>query len=63
MRIKKVKYKDEESMMIYITKEENESEEVKNKINSYKKQYKNIAVFISGNNKIEDTLNKIIKDN
>jgi hypothetical protein len=63
MRIKNVKYKDEESIMIYINQEENNNNEIQDKIKSYKAQYKNVAVFLSGNNRIEDMLEKVIKNN
>lgn len=63
MRIKKTKYKEEESIMIYITKEENGNKDVQDKIKNYKAQYKNTAVFVSGDNNIENALEKIIKNN
>lgn len=63
MRVKNVKYKEEKSIMIYISKQENNDKDIQEKIKGYKAKYKNVVVFVSGNNSMEEALEKIIKNN
>lgn len=62
MRVKELKYNNKNSLIIYMTEEEKNDEILKKKINDYRKLYSNISIFISGNNKIEDVLIKMVQE-
>lgn len=62
MRIKELKYNNRDSLIIYMTEEERNDEILKIKVNEYKKSYRDISIFISGNNKIEDVLIKMLQE-
>lgn len=62
MRIKRGKYNNEESIAIYINKIEENSKDTLEKIKKYRQQFKNVCVFIGGNNRIEDILETILRD-
>jgi hypothetical protein len=62
MRVRETKYNNESALIIYVSEEEHNTEEVKNKIESYKSKYKNIAVFIGGKGSLEEAIKKIIQD-
>lgn len=61
MKIKKVNYKNEESLIVYLSRFESEDDNIKQKILGYRTVYSNIAVFISGDNDTFQVLNEIIK--
>ncbi|AAK80205.1 hypothetical protein BJV85_001632 [Clostridium acetobutylicum] len=58
MRLKKVKYRNKEALIIYLTQAEVEDNIIKEKIIEYKEGYSSVAVFVSGRKNIE----KVIKD-
>ena len=60
MRVKKVEFNGKDALIIYITAEEEKDESIKKSIEGYKKQFKDVAVFVSGKNSIEDLLARII---
>jgi hypothetical protein len=62
MRVKKVNYKNKESIIIYITLQEKLDENINKQIVDFRKTYKDVAVFISGRNSIEKTLSIIIQE-
>lgn len=62
MRIKELKYNNRDSLIIYMTEEDKNDESIKKKISDYKECYNNISIFVSGNNKIEDVLIKMIEE-
>ncbi|MBC2579352.1 hypothetical protein [Clostridium sp. DJ247] len=62
MRIKELKYNNRDSLIIYITEEEKNDAILRKKINDYKKLYRDVSIFISGNNKIEDVLLKMVQE-
>lgn len=62
MRIKNVEFDNEDSLIIYINNEEKNNKDIINKIEEYKKTYKNVSVFISGNIDMKNTLKRIIYD-
>ena len=47
--------------MIYVTREEHDEPEFQSKIDKYKEKFKDIAVFVSGKEPIEETFKKIIR--
>ena len=61
MRIKKVDYNNEESLIIYLTKDEETCLDIQNEIIEYKKIYKHVAKFISGDESMENALKKLIQ--
>ena len=61
MRIKELKYNNRDSLIIYMTEEDKNNENLKKRINDYKKSFSTISIFISGKNKIEDVLIKMIE--
>lgn len=62
MRVKKVKFHEENALMIYVTKEESEDEIIQRKIHGYKEEYNDVAIFVSGEANIEGVLTRIIQD-
>ena len=62
MRIKELKYNNRNSLIIYMTEEEKIDEISMKKINDYKKTYSDISIFVSGSNKIEDVLLKMVEE-
>lgn len=62
MRIKELKYNNRDSLIIYMTEEEKSDGISKEKINEYNKFYSDISIFISGYNKIEDVLIKMVNE-
>ena len=62
MRIKGLKYNNRDSLIIYMTEEEKNDEISMKKINEYKKTYSDISIFVSGSNKIEDVLLKMVEE-
>jgi hypothetical protein len=62
MRVKKINYKNKESIIIYITLQEKLDENINKQIVNFRKTYKDVAVFISGRNSIEKTLATIIQE-
>jgi hypothetical protein len=63
MRIKEVKCNNKESIIIYVTRDEKNNEDIKKQIINYRKMYEEVSIFISGNNSIENLLRKIIQEN
>ncbi len=63
MKIKKVKYNNMESLIIYVTSDEKDNEDINNKITNYRKKYNDVSIFVSGINSIENLLTKIIQEN
>lgn len=63
MKIKKVKYNNMESLIIYVTSDEKDNEDINNEITNYRKKYKDVSIFVSGINSIEKLLTKIIQEN
>ena len=61
MRIKKVDYNNEESLIIYLTKDEENCLDNQNEIKEYKKKYKHVAKFVSGNESMKNALKKLIQ--
>jgi hypothetical protein len=62
MRVKELKYNNRNSLIIYMTEVEKNDQILKKKIDEYKRIYKDVSVFISGNNKIEDVLIKMVQE-
>lgn len=62
MRVKKVNYKNNHSIMIYITLDERLDENINEQILNFRKIYKDVAVFVSGKNSIERALVTIIQE-
>lgn len=62
MRVKKVQFNGEDALIIYITAEEKKDESIKKSIDVYKRSYRHVAVFESGENSIEDLLVRIIQE-
>jgi uncharacterized protein (UPF0335 family) len=60
MRVKKVSFENKESLMIFITSLEREEEEIKKQIAYYRKLYKEVSIFVSGNGSMEKALKTII---
>jgi hypothetical protein len=62
MRVKKIFYENKERLIIFITLEEWGNGDIKKQIEEYKKLYKEVSVFISGNNSIKDILENMIQE-
>lgn len=62
MRLKEVMFKDEASLIIYVTKEEKNNAAIIHKINELKKTYKNLSIFISGDKEMKGVLECLIND-
>lgn len=61
MKIKYVKFKDKDAAIIYVTKKEEANKAIQKEIENYKSRYKDVAIFISGEDKIEKALTEIIQ--
>ena len=61
MRIKEVVIKNDKSLIVYLTEMESKDVDIINRINEFKRLYKNISIFVSGNTPIEKVL-KVILD-
>ena len=62
MRFRKVDYKNTEGLIIYITKEESMDESIKKRICDFQKEYKEVAVFVSGSKNIEEIIKNMIQE-
>lgn len=62
MKVKKIVYREQEGLMVFISLEEKNNEEIRKQIEDYKKSYKDVSIFISGNNNIEKALEAIIQE-
>lgn len=60
MRFREVSYKDQISLIVYLTEEERNSADIAEKVNRLKGLYKNIAIFISGDVSAENILKTIL---
>lgn len=60
MRIRETTFKAESNLIIYITEEESNNNEIISRIDEYKKKYKSISIFISGKADIKGVLKKMI---
>jgi hypothetical protein len=63
MRVKEIKYRNETSLMIYLTEDERNNPEVIEQINAYKKQYKSVSLFVSGKNDIKSVIKQMVVNN
>jgi len=61
MRVKKVRFHEEDALIIYVTKVESEAEKTQKKILGFKERYKDVAVFVSGEINVEEVLTQIIQ--
>jgi len=61
MRIEEIILCNKPALMIYTTQQEHDEESFQSKVDKYKEKFKDIAVFISGTQPIEETFRKIIK--
>lgn len=61
MKIKYLKFKYKDAAIIYITKEEEADKAIQKEIEMSKSKYKDVAIFISGEDKIEKALTEIIQ--
>jgi len=61
MKIKYVKFQHKDAAIVYITKEEEANKDIQKEIENCKSKYKDVAVFISGDDKIEKVLTEIIQ--
>lgn len=61
MRTKSVVYNGKDCLMVYITKQERQDEQIMKKINEYKDKY-DIAIFVSGDRDIKEVIADIIKE-
>lgn len=61
MKIRKVNFKNVETLIVYLTQDENSNIVIKNKIAEYKKVYSKVTVFISGDNSIEEALKAMLQ--
>ena len=59
MRFKEISICGKTGLNIYISRKEKEDTSIQTQIKDYKKSYKDIAVFISGVESMEDNLKKI----
>ena len=59
MRVKEIAICGKTGLNIYISRKEKEDTSIQTQIKDYKKSYKDIAVFISGVESMEDNLKKI----
>ncbi len=59
MRTRIVSYEGRKSLMVYLAEEERE--QLKDLLPEWKKEYKNIALFLSGERDAEKTLGQIIE--
>lgn len=62
MRIKKIDYNKSDGVVVYITEEERCNEDIKAELANLRNQYKEVAVFVSGKNNIEDVLTRMIQE-
>ncbi|HEY9059455.1 MAG TPA: hypothetical protein VIO64_02970 [Pseudobacteroides sp.] len=60
MRIKETTFNAEPNLIIYVTEEESNNNEIISRIDEYKKKYKCISIFISGKADIKGILKKMI---
>lgn len=60
MRVREVEFENEKSLIVYLTKEERKNENVISLIDEYKRLYRDVSVFVSGNVCIESILEKIL---
>lgn len=64
LRIKKIKYNNDDTIIIYINKREKNNKAVQNKIEKYKCKYKkNVSIFVSGEHNFKPILKEIIENN
>ena len=61
MKIKYLKFNNKNAAIIYITKEEESNKDIQNEIEKCKSKYKDVAVFVSGKDKMEKALTEIIQ--
>ncbi|HEY5524986.1 MAG TPA: hypothetical protein VIK26_06570 [Clostridium sp.] len=61
MRIKEINYNNSNGVMVYITKEERCNKDIKEKICNLRKEFKEVAVFVSGENSLEVALTGMIQ--
>lgn len=61
MRIIEVNYNRSKGVMVYITDAERCNKKVQTRLENLRKKYKEVAIFVSGNNSMEDALANIIK--
>lgn len=60
MKIQKFKYENNEIIQIYISNLEQNDLKIVEEINQLKKQYSNISIFISGENKTFKTIKEML---
>lgn len=59
MRVREVEFANEKSLIVYLTGEERKNENVISLVNEYKSLYRDVSIFVSGNMRMEDTLERI----
>lgn len=62
MRTRISKYNNSEILVVYVTAEERQNDDIKNQIAAFKKEYKEVTVFVGGNNSIEKAITKIVQE-
>ncbi|PJI09787.1 MULTISPECIES: hypothetical protein [Clostridium] len=61
MHLREVIYKNQKSLIIYLTETEIKDINIKEKIIEYKKEYLNVTVFLSGSRSIENVLKAMVQ--
>jgi hypothetical protein len=59
MRVKRISFNNSDCYLIYLTQQERMDCEIKKKIDYYRSQTQNVAIFVSGSNDIKQILYKI----
>lgn len=60
MRVREVELGKEKGLIVYLTEEERKDEKVTSLINGYKGQYRDVAIFLSGNMPMEGVLERLL---
>lgn len=61
MKTREVCYNDEKSLIVYLTEQEKDDCSVLEQIRRYRTVYRNVVTFVSGDGKIENALDEMIK--